>query len=145
MPQTQLPAHAQPEIKQLHLVKPLATLARLASDPARAAFGQHLEGPYPADASAHRVERWHRIAQEGIETFNSVYRKDRLWPCKEFIYSWLSRKHAVLFDALSREEILPIDVLDAVVRDFSSCGDFSQLEILPVLTLIRSLKSMCLN
>lgn len=125
MPQTQLPAHAPPTTKQLHLRHLLSKLQRFASDPARAVWGQHTQALCTADASARRVDRWHKIAQEGMKAFDGVHRKDRLWPSKESIYSWISRKYAVLFDALKQEEILPIDVLNAVVRDFSSCGDLS--------------------
>ena len=117
MPQTQLPAPADPSIGRLHLARLLLGLGRLASDPARAAWGQHLKIPSPADASAERVEKWYVIAKEGIQAFDGVYRRSWLWPYKEEIYQWLSRKYDVLLDALKRDEILPIDVLDAVVSE----------------------------
>lgn len=80
-------------------------------------WGQHTRGPATPDASARRVDRWYEIALEGIKAFDEVTRNHRLlWPSKESIHRWLSRKHDVLFDALSRGDILPIDVLDAVLE-----------------------------
>ena len=76
--------------------------------------------PHMVDASARRADRWYAIAREGIKPFNSVKRGDPLWPSKGQLYLWLFRKHDVLLDALNRRDILPIDVLDAVVRGFSS-------------------------
>ena len=103
--------------------------------------------PDAVDASARRAVRWYEIAHEGIKTFKGarIRQNAPLYPLKQQIYLWLSRKHDVLFDALSKGEILPIDVLDAVVRDFSSCGNLSQLGFLPELICTCSLRSMCLS
>ena len=120
MPQTQLSAAAYPTTPQLILLPSLGKLARLASGMTQEGWNARKRKPHMVDASARRADRWYAIAREGIKPFNSVKRGDPLWPSKGQLYLWLFRKHDVLLDALNRRDILPIDVLDAVVRGFSS-------------------------
>ena len=124
MPQTHLEA-ATPTITFLNLKTPLSKLGRLASGMSQKAWEYQDHRPETVDASARRAVRWYEIAREGIKAFQDerIARGNPLWTFKREIYCWLLRKHDVLLDALNRGDILPIDVLDAVVRGFSSYGN----------------------
>ena len=124
MPQTHLEA-ATPTITYLNLKTPLSKLGRLASGMSQKAWEYRDHRPETVDASARRAVRWYEIAREGIKAFQDarITAGTPLWNVKRQTYLWLLRKHQVLLDALNRGDILPIDVLDAVVRGFSSYGN----------------------
>lgn len=102
--------------ERIGLFEALNALARLASGVSARAWKQRNQYPQKLDASARRAHRWYDIARAELAGYST---SEASIP-KKSIYRWLSRKHAVLYRALHAGEILQIDVLDAVVRDFPS-------------------------
>lgn len=126
--------------KSFDLNTPLKNLAQLASG---------FSGPWEKwpdyqylDASARRVADW-RTAVELMVGRWSVRRAGRDFvfrEAKESVSEWLRTKHKTLTQALKEGEILPIDVLDAVVRSpFAPCQAVLLIKLLQLEIDLRKL------
>ena len=118
MPQSQVQRDNQPN-RGITLRSALGDLGRLASN-LETTHWRSLRNSHRHD-SVQRVARWHSVAIKASSRYNSVRRGHELWDLKQSLYHWLTHKHSVLKDALRRGEILQVDVLNAVVCDYSSC------------------------
>ena len=111
-----------PEWTSSGVEPPLLNLAKLAAGVPYHIWQQRKGRLGTLDKSALRVHRWHSASRELANRWISVASRNHpLTPKKKEMSLWLVRKHAVLSHALSVGEILPIDVLDAVVRGSWCC------------------------